>query len=135
MSKKAKKHEKTVDSEPQIKVETERNAHKCGTLLEALQDVLEASKDSQFCMSVCRCEEWACHAFDYLNERLGLADEQSVLLAIIMEEGMDGSAAIRDISEHLGCTRLEVLQHTTDLEVLKEKGFVYPYGRNSYRME
>lgn len=135
MSKKAKKHEKTVDIEPQIKVETERNAHKCGTLLQALQDVLEASKDSQFCMSVCRCEEWACHAFDYLNERLGLADEQSVLLAIIMEEGMDGSASIRDISEHLGCTHLEVLQHTTDLEALKEKGFVYPYGRNSYRME
>ena len=135
MSKKAKKHEKTVDIEPQIKVETERNAHKCGTLLEALQDVLEASKDSQFCMSVCRCEEWACHAFDYLNEHLGLTDEQSVLLAIIMEEGMDGSASIRDISVHLGCTRLEVLQHTTDLEALQEKGVVYPYGRNSYRLE
>ena len=135
MSRKAVKNEKLVNSEPQIKVETNNNAHKCKTLLEALQDVLEASKDSQFSRAVCRCEEWACHAFDYLNERLGLTDEQSVLLAIIMEEGMDGSASIRDISEHLGCTRLEVLQHTTDLEVLKEKGFVYAYGRNSYRME
>ena len=135
MSKKTKKNEKIVNVEPQIKAETDRDAHKCETLLEALQDVLEASRDSQFSKAVCRCEGWACHAFDYLNERLGLTDEQSVLLAIIMEEGMDGSASIREICEHLGCTRLEVLQHTTDLDALKEKGIVYPYGRNSYRIE
>ena len=135
MSKKTKKNNEPANIETMIKVEVDRNAHRCETLLEALQDVLEASKDSQFCKHLYRNEEWASYAFDYLNERLGLTDEQIILLAIIIEEGMDGSVSIREISEYIKCSRIEVLQHSSELDVLIENGFVYSDGRYNYYVE
>ena len=135
MSKKAKKNDDPVNIEPVIKVETDRNAHKCNTLLEALQDVLEASKGCQFCKHLYRNEEWASYAFDYLNERLGLTDEQIILLAVILEEGMDGSVSIGEISEYIKCSRIEVLQHSSELDALIEKGFVFSDGQNNYCLE
>lgn len=135
MSKRTKKNDDIANIEPLIKVEADRNAHRCDTLLEALQDVLEASKDSQFCKHLYRNEEWANHAFDYLNNRLALTDEQIILLAVILEEGMDGSVSIRDISEHIKCSRIEVLQHSSELDILIEKGFIYSDGRNNYCVE
>lgn len=110
--------------EMEVKVETDRNAHKCETLLEAMQDVLEASKGSQFSKPLYRNEEWAQYAFNYLNKRLGLSDEEIILSAIVLEEGSDKWASMGDISRHLGCSKIEVMQRRPVLERLSEKGIV-----------
>ena len=124
MSKKAKKNDDIVNIEPLAKVEVDRNAHRCNSLLEALQDVLEASENCQFCKHLYRNEEWACYAFDYLNERLGLTDEEIILSAIVLEEGTDKWASLNDISKHLGCSKIEVMQRGSVLESLADKGLV-----------
>ncbi len=132
MSKRTKKNNDLVNIEPLIKVEADRNAHRCETLLEALQDVLEASKDSQFCKHIYRNEEWAIYAFDYLNERLGLTDEEIILTAIILEEGSDSWATMSDVSKHLGCSKIEVMQRMAAFDSLSEKGYIVLDGKSSY---
>ena len=96
--------------EMEIKVEVDRSAHKCENLLEAMQDVLEACENSQLCNHIYRNEEWAQYAFDYLNKRLGLTDEEAILAAIILENGTDAWASMNDVSKHLGCSKIEVMQ-------------------------
>ena len=132
MSKRTKKNDDIANIEPLIKVEADRNAHRCETLLEALQDVLEASKDSQFCKHLYRNEEWASYAFDYLNERLGLTDEEIILTAIILEEGSDSWATLNDVSKHLGCSKIEVMQRMTAFDSLSEKGYIVLDGKSQY---
>lgn len=107
---------------------------RCGTLLEALQDVLEASRDCKLEKSLFRHEDWGRNAFDYLNERMGLTDEQCILLAIIFEEGVDGHAMMRDICEHLKCTKLEIISHQNDIDVLIERGLIEPSGHFCYEV-
>ena len=118
------KGKKSNNVKMEVKVEADRNAHRCETLLEALQDVLEASENSQFCKHLYRNEEWASYAFDYLNERLGLTDEEIILSAIVLEEGTDKWASLNDISKHLGCSKIEVMQRGSVLESLADKGLV-----------
>ena len=132
MSKKAKKNDDLTGIEPLIKVEADRNAHQCETLLEALQDVLEASKDSQFSKHLYRNEDWASYAFDYLNKRLNLTDEEIILAAIILEEGPDSWANLNDIKRHLGCSRIEVMQHKAAIDSLCKKGYIVPDGESQY---
>lgn len=132
MSKRTKKNDDIANIEPLIKVEADRNAHRCETLLEALQDVLEASKDSQFCKHLYRNEEWASYAFDYLNERLALTDEEIILTAIILEEGSDSWATLNDVSKHLGCSKIEVMQRMTAFDSLSEKGYIVLDGKSQY---
>lgn len=132
MSKRTKKNDDIANIEPLIKVETDRNAHRCETLLEALQDVLEASKDSQFCKHLYRNEEWASYAFDYLNNRLALTDEQIILLAVILEEGTDSWATLNDVSKHLGCSKIEVMQRMAAFDSLSEKGYIVLDGKSQY---
>jgi hypothetical protein len=115
-----------------IKVEVDRNAHKCETLLEAMQDVLEASENCQFSKPLYRNEEWAGYAFDFLNERLGLSDEESILSAIILEEGTDSWATLSDISKHIGCSKIEVMQRKSVFDSLSKKGFIIIDGKSQY---
>ena len=118
--------------EMEVKVETDRNAHKCETLLEALQDVLEASENSQFDEHLYRNEEWAQYAFGYLHKRLGLTDEEIILTAVVLEEGTDKWASLKDISGHLGCSKIEVMQRRPVLERLSEKGIVVIEDNKKY---
>lgn len=132
MSTKTKRNDDIANLDTTIRVEADRNAHKCETLLEAMQDVLEASKDSQFCKHLYRNEEWASYAFDYLNERLGLTDEEIILTAIILEEGSDSWASMRGISHHLGCSKIEVMQRMSAFDSLSEKGYIVNDGKSKY---
>ena len=118
--------------EMEVKVETDRNAHKCETLLEAMQDVLEASENSQFDEHLYRNEEWARYAFDYLQNRLGLTDEESILAAVILEDGIDSWASLNSISKHLGCSKIEVMQRKAVIDSLSEKGFVVIESNNQF---
>ncbi len=118
--------------EMEVKVETDRNAHKCETLLEAMQDVLEASENSQFDEHLYRNEEWAQYAFDYLQKRLGLTDEEIILTAVVLEEGTDKWASLKDISGHLGCSKIEVMQRRPVMESLSRKGLIVLNGTNKF---
>lgn len=118
--------------EMEIKVEVDRSAHKCENLLEAMQDVLEACENSQFCNHIYRNEEWAQYAFDYLNKRLGLTDEEAILAAIILENGTDAWASMNDVSKHLGCSKIEVMQRKAAFDSLSRKGFIVIDGKSKY---
>ena len=118
--------------EMEVKVETDRNAHKCETLLEAMQDVLEASENSQFSKPIYRNEEWAKYAFDYLHKRLGLTDEESILASVILEDGIDSWASLNSISKHLGCSKIEVMQRKAVIDSLSEKGFIVIESNNQF---
>lgn len=126
------KNTENNNMEMEVKVETYRNAHKCETLLEAMQDVLEASENSQFSKPIYRNEDWAKYAFDYLHNRLGLTDEESILAAVILEDGIDSWASLNSISKHLGCSKIEVMQRKAVIDSLSEKGFVVIESNNQF---
>ena len=125
-----KEENNNIDME--IKVEVNRSAHKCENLLEAMQDVLEACENSQFCNHIYRNEEWAQYAFDYLNKRLGLTDDEAILAAIILENGTDAWACMNDVSKHLGCSKIEVMQRKAAFDSLSRKGFIVIDGKSKY---
>ncbi|MBO4752301.1 MAG: ATP-binding protein [Bacteroidales bacterium] len=132
--KETRKHKQPTDASNVRKHRESTERHHCETLLEALQDVLEASRDSKLEKSLFRFEDWGRNAFDYLNERMGLTDEQCILLAIIFEEGVDGHAMMRDLCEHLKCTKLEILKHQNDIDTLIERGLIEPSGHFCYEV-
>lgn len=126
------KKENLIDVGSEIKIEVDRSSHKCENLLEAFQDVLEACENSQFSKPIYRCEEWQQYAFDYLNKRLGLTDEELILLAIILENGTDAWVSLADFSKHLACSKIEVMQRKAVFDSLVEKGIVVVKGGSQY---
>ena len=126
------KDEENNNMEMEIKVEVDRSAHKCENLLEAMQDVLEACENSQFCNHIYRNEEWAQYAFNYLNKHLGLTDEEAILAAIILENGTDAWASMNDVSKHLRCSKIEVMQRKAAFDSLSRKGFIVIDGKSKY---
>lgn len=132
-----KKKNGTNDEELNEFVEKEcakKSKHRlCSTLLEAFQDVLDASKGCEFVTSLVRVEAYGEYALDYLNKRMGLSDDQSIMLAIILDEGASGRCGdMSDVTSHLSCSRIEAAQKMSQLEELVDRGILELNGRNSY---
>ena len=128
------KNEQKSNGMDVVKRQERSKLHHCETLLEALQVVLDASRDSQMEEAAFRSDDRSRLAFDYLNERMGLTDVQCILLAIIFEEGVDGNALMRDLCGHLKCSKLEIIKRQSDIDVLIERGLIEPSGHFCYEI-
>lgn len=65
-------------------------------------------------------------ALDYANPILGLNDVQTLVISLFVDDG--DSMSWRKMGEYFGCTRLQMMTWTEDIEDLIKKGWVIRYG-------
>ena len=84
------------------------------TLLEAIERVVEGSKDSQM------SEEFMCKAsqeIGLLAEKFGITERQAVIFSICLEKGPN-RVDYSDLADHLDMRKISVLSYASDIDAL-----------------
>ena len=71
----------------------------------------------------------------YIGDRLGLTKEQSVMMALFVDQSDDTSIQAHDIARATGCRTTRVLRYLNDVDELVKKGLVArrtSSGRTTY---
>lgn len=89
------------------------------TLVSALSYLLQISEDSKLTKTFW---EQAREALDYAAPILGLSDMQTLVISLLVEEG--AAMSWRKMAEHFGCTRLQMMTWSEDIEDLVKKGWI-----------
>lgn len=95
------------------------------TLIDALDIIREASCRSQLSDKLWTDYE---QVFEYMRNHTGLNNKQIVVLACLCEAG-DG-LSWRSLGQALGLSRLKTMALSPDIEEMKEKRWIVPYGIN-----
>lgn len=99
---------KTIDNEKPL------------TLLDAIEQILYLSEDSALCAEF---YEAAKRPVAYLSERMQLTSQQAVLFATIVGE-YNSDTSIDNISMWLGCSSINLLRLTGDLDILEQRRLI-----------
>lgn len=92
-------------------------------LVNSLSYLLQLSEGSGLTKSFW---EEAREALDYANPILGLNDFQTLVISMLVEEG--ASMSWRKMGEFCGCTRLQIMTWSDDVEDLVKKGWIMRYA-------
>lgn len=113
---------------------TKKNTQKMD-LLTAVEQVVELSKSSHLDAGFYRK---AARPIKYLKDRLELTREQSVMMALFIDNSNNSSINIGNFAKHLECSTTKVIRLTADIDELEQRGFVrrnHEYnGTYSYRV-
>ena len=98
------------------------------TLVTSLSYLLELSKNSGP-----KKEFWteAREAVDYAKRIMGLSDVQILVVALLANEGE--AMSWHDMGEHFGCTRLEMMAWSEELESLVDNGWAIRQATNDFK--
>jgi DNA polymerase III delta prime subunit len=99
---------------------TKKNTQKMD-LLTAVEQVVELSKSSHLDAGFYRK---AARPIKYLKERLELTREQSVMMALFIDNSNSSSINIGNFAKHLECSTTKVIRLTADIDELEQRGFV-----------
>lgn len=92
-------------------------------LVNSLSYLLQLSEDSGLTKAFWKdCRE----ALDYASPILGLNDVQTLIISLLVDEG--DSMSWRKMGEYFGCTRLQMMTWSDDIEDLVKKGWVARYA-------
>lgn len=90
-------------------------------LLSAVEQVVELSKGSHLDAEFFKK---AAHPLKHLSEKLELTKEQSVMMALFIDNSNDTSIRVSDFSRHLECSTTRVIRLMSDIEELERRGLV-----------
>ncbi len=97
-----------------------RTAHKMD-LLSAVEKVVELSKgshlDAEFFKKAAR-------PLKFISEKMELTKEQSILVALFIDNSNDPSIRISDFARHLECSTTRVIRLMSDIDELERRGLV-----------
>lgn len=104
-----------------IAMETKkRTAHKMD-LLSAVEKVVELSKgshlDAEFFKKAAR-------PLKFISEKMELTKEQSVIMALFIDNSNDCSITISDFAKHLECSMTKIIRFMNDIDVLEQRGMI-----------
>ncbi len=99
---------------------TKKNTQKMD-LLTAVEQVVELSKSSYLDASFYRK---AARPIKYLKERLELTREQSVMMALFIDNSNNSSINISHFAKHLECSTTRVLRLMADIDELEQRGLI-----------
>lgn len=102
------------------------------TLLKAMQHMLNASDGSHLNPDLYIGVSNSSDELEYLTGRLGLGNDEAVLLSIIFEKGTDRAVSLKDIGAHLHCGNIEMLQHKPLIGTLIDRGLVSETRKGGY---
>lgn len=117
-------------------METESKKHSRSKLdlLTAVENIVDLSKDSQLSPEF---YHKASRFIKHLSTRLDLTKEQSVMLALFIDQSDDCNIYASDIVKATGCRTTRVIRYTNDIDVLVNRGLIIrkrTTDRVSYRV-
>ncbi|MBR5911900.1 MAG: ATP-binding protein [Bacteroidales bacterium] len=102
-------------------METKKRMTRKLDLLTAVEQVVELSKGSRLDAEFFKK---AAHPLKHLSERLEMTKEQSVMMALFIDNSNDTSIRNSDFSRHLECSTTRVIRLMSDIEELERRGLV-----------
>jgi len=92
-------------------------------LLTAIEQIVEKAKDSKLSPEFYRK---ASRYIKYVSDKLDLTKEQSVILALFIDNsyGDEDGIQLKNISKYLSCSTARVLRYITDIDVLVKREFL-----------
>ena len=91
------------------------------TIIDAIEQVTLLVEGSSFCPAFFRAAK---RPLEYLSERLKLSKEQATLFSIFINFSNDSRIRLYTITEFVGCTQIEILRRSADLEELRRRRFI-----------
>ena len=90
-------------------------------LLSAVEQIVEKAKGSGLS---CEFYRKADKYIKYVSEKMELTKEQSVMMALFIDNSYDDSICISDFGEFLECRTTRIIKYMTDIDVLEKKELV-----------
>ena len=90
-------------------------------LLAAVEQIVEKAKDSKLSSEFYRKAK---RYIKYVSEKMELTKEQSVMMALFIDNSDDDSIRISDFVSFLGCRTTKIIRYMTDIDVLEKKELV-----------
>ena len=90
-------------------------------LLTAVEQIVEKAKGSGLSNEFYRK---ANKYIKYLSEVMDLTKEQSVMLALFIDNSDDSSISLSDISKFLGCSHTRIIKYMTEIDLLEKREFI-----------
>ena len=100
---------------------TSRQKQKKMDLLSAVEHIVDKAKDSQLNSEFYRRAD---KYIKYVSDKLDLTKEQSVMLALFIDNSEDSSITISDFSKFVGCRTTRIIRYMNDIDVLEKREFV-----------
>ena len=101
------------------------------TLLTAVEHIVELAKDSGLKDDFFRKADTY---ISYLASRLELTKEQSLMMALFVDNSSDHEIELRDFARFVGCSTTRILKYVKDINGLILKDMVRSRGCGSYRV-
>jgi len=102
-------------------METKKRNTKKLDLLTAVEQVVELSKGSHLDDDFFKK---AAKPLKYISEKLELTKEQSLMMALFIDNREDTCIHINDFAKHLDCSTTRIIRTMNDIDELANKGFV-----------
>ena len=90
-------------------------------LLTAVEQIVEKAKDSGLSAEFYRKAD---KYIKYVSERLELTKEQSVMMALFIDNSDDECICISQFGRFLGCRTTRIIRYMADIDVLEKKELV-----------
>ncbi len=99
-------------------------------LLSAIEQIVEKAKDSGLSAEFYRKAD---KYIKYVSERMELTKEQSVMMALFLDNSDDNSISISDFGKFVGCRTTRIIRYMADIDVLEKRELVR-CSRNDHRI-
>ena len=90
-------------------------------LLAAVEQIVEKAKDSKLSSEFYRKAD---RYIKYVSEKMELTKEQSVMMALFIDNSDDDSISISEFGRFLGCRTTRIIRYMADIDILEKKELV-----------
>ena len=103
-------------------METEKKSSRKLDLLSAVEKIVELSKGSHMDADFYKK---AARPLNYISKKMNLSKEQSIMIALFIDNSSDMSITISDFAKHLDCSTTRIIRFMNDIETLEQRGMIY----------
>ena len=102
-------------------METKKRTTRKMDLLTAVEQVVELSKGSHLDADFFKK---AAKPLKFISEKMELTKEQSIMVALFIDNCNDQNITISDFAKHLNCSMTRVIRFMNDIDVLEQRGMI-----------
>lgn len=102
-------------------METKKKSAQKMDLLSAVEKIVDLSKGSHLDADFYKK---AARPLNYISKKLDLTKEQSIMMALFIDNSSDNAIKISDFAEHIGCSMTRIIRFMNDIEVLEQRGMI-----------
>ena len=102
-------------------METKKKSAQKMDLLLAVEKIVELSKGSHLDANFYKK---AAKPLNFISEKLDLTKEQSIMIALFIDNSNDRSITISDFAKHLDCSMTRIIRFMNDIDELERRGMI-----------